>query len=298
MKFGVCIPNYGETLTSDVFREVALESEKLGYDSLWTTDHILMPRNSGTPYERILDSITSLAFLACQTKKIKLGISSLIIALRNPVEVAKQLSTIDILSGGRIAMCAIGTGWFKREFDFLSSNFHDRGRRVDESINLVRSLWKGETKFESKTLPYNYSEAVFEPLPSQRKIDIWIAGDSDAAMKRAADLGDAWHPNVPPLEMFEKLVSHFRTISPRTKNKPICVRIGLDIRATEAEYIGAQGERRILLTGNKRQNEDIISELEKLGATYALVVTSPSGTTNLTDQIEGLRNLSKEFLAG
>ena len=82
MKFGVCIPNYGETSTVDGLRTVALEAEKMGYDSVWTTDHVLMPTQSGTPYERILDSITSLAYLAPLTSIVKLGISSLITAMR------------------------------------------------------------------------------------------------------------------------------------------------------------------------------------------------------------------------
>src|SRR3972149_8656907 len=91
MKFGVCIPNYGETLTVEGLRTVALEAEKLGYSSVWTTDHVLMQTQTRTPYERILDSITSLAYLAPLTSTVKLGVSSLITPMRNPVIVAKQL---------------------------------------------------------------------------------------------------------------------------------------------------------------------------------------------------------------
>src|SRR5213080_3736509 len=107
MKLGVCVPNYGESSSAEVLRTVALEAENAGCDSLWTTDHVLMPRNSGTPYERVFDSITTLAYLAPITNHVRLGISSLIIAVRNPVVVAKQLATIDSLSGGRL-MLAIG----------------------------------------------------------------------------------------------------------------------------------------------------------------------------------------------
>ena len=148
MKFGVCIPNFGDSLNVETLRSVVLEAEKLGYDSVWTTDHVLMPKNSGTPYERILDSITTLAYIAAQTRNVKLGISSLIIAMRNPVVVAKQLATVDALSGGRVLL-AIGAGWNQREFSSLGSNFHTRGKRIDESIDLIRKLWRGKTyKFE------------------------------------------------------------------------------------------------------------------------------------------------------
>src|SRR2546426_10793804 len=90
MKFGICVPNYGESSSPEALRTAALEAERAGCDSLWTTDHVLMPRNSGTPYERIFDSITTLAYLAPITNRVRLGISSLIIAMRNPVVVAKS----------------------------------------------------------------------------------------------------------------------------------------------------------------------------------------------------------------
>src|SRR5579862_2668526 len=144
MKFGVCIPNYGTSTSPETLRDVALEAESLGYDSIWTTDHVLMPKNSGTPYEKIFDSIASLCYLAPQTKKVKLGISSLIIAMRNPLVVAKQLASLDNFSNGR-TLVAIGTGWNETEFSFLASNFRNRGRRVDESILMLRALWSGNS---------------------------------------------------------------------------------------------------------------------------------------------------------
>ncbi len=110
MKFGVCIPNYGENLSVDGLRTVALEAERMGYDSVWTTDHILMTAQSGTPYERIFESITSLAYLAPITSTVKLGISSLIVAMRNPAVVVKQLATIDNFSGGRVMLATSRAG--------------------------------------------------------------------------------------------------------------------------------------------------------------------------------------------
>src|SRR5437870_9678314 len=148
-----------------------------------------MPKSSGTPYERIFDSITTLAYLAPITNHVKLGISSLIIAMRNPVVVAKQLAAIDYLSAGRL-MLAIGVGWNEKEFAHLGSNFHNRGKRVDASIRLIRALWRGETSFKSRVLGLDFRNVVFEPRPIQKHLSIWIGGTSEAAMKRAVTLGD------------------------------------------------------------------------------------------------------------
>src|SRR5712691_10146287 len=140
MKFGVCVPNYGETCSKEALRAIASVAEETGYDSVWCTDHILLPRNSNTPYERILDSITSLSYLCAVTSRVRLGISSLITAMRNPVIVAKQLATIDNLSDGRVLL-ATSAGWNENEFSHLGSNFHDRCKRLNESIRLIRALW-------------------------------------------------------------------------------------------------------------------------------------------------------------
>jgi len=292
MKIGVCVPNYGESSSPEALRQVALEAERAGCESVWTTDHLLMPRNSGTPYERISDSITTLAYLAGTTKRVKLGVSSLIIAMRNPVVVAKQLATIDVFSGGRL-MVAIGVGWNEKEFMHLGSNFHNRGKRVDASIRLIRALWRGEASFKSRVLGLEFSDAVFEPRPVQKHLAIWVGGTSKAAMKRAATLGDAWHPNVQPLDQFAKLVAEFRESFPEAKTKEICVRIGINTKAEQSEYKSPLGERRIMLSGNQAQNKQILSSLEQLGVSYMVAVPSPDGKAGVSNQVESIKTLSR-----
>ena len=294
MEFGVCVPNYGESSSPEALRTVALEAERAGCDSLWTTDHILMPKSSGTPYERIFDSITTLAYLTGITKRVKLGISSLIIAMRNPVVVAKQLAAIDYLSAGRL-MLAIGVGWNEKEFAHLGSNFHNRGKRVDASIRLIRALWRGETSFKSRVLGLEFSDAIFEPLPIQKHLTIWIGGTSKAAMKRASALGDAWHPNVQPLDQFAKLVADFRESSPEARTKEICVRIGINPKAEHSEYKSPQGEKRIMLSGNQAQSKQILSRLEELGVSYMVAVPSPDGKASVQNQIDAIKTLSRLF---
>ncbi len=296
MKFGVCIANYGETLSVDGMRTVALEAERMGYESIWTTDHVLMPAQSGTPYEKILESITSLAYLAGLTSKVKLGVSSLIMAMRNPVVAVKQLATIDQVSGGRI-MLATSAGWVEKEFAHLGSDFHTRGKRLDDSIKLIRRLWSesANIQFEGKNIPHRVSNAVFEPRPIQKHLTIWIAGISEAAMRRAIALGDAWHPNVSPLDTFKKLVAQFRSL-PGGKDKPICVRIALNTKLTDPIFVGPQGDRRLILSANMSENRSIVSQLEKLGVSYMLVTPSPDGTAKVADQVESLRAISEHFI--
>ncbi len=295
MKFGVCVPNYGETCSTETLRTVALAAEQDGYDSIWCTDHVLLPRNSNTPYERILDSITTLSYLSSVTSRVRLGISSLIMAMRNPVVVAKQLVTIDNLSNGRV-MLATSAGWNEREFSHLGSSFQNRGKRLNESIRLIRALWNGSPQFESKILPHNFQDAVFDPPPVQKHLSIWIGGSSRAAMKRAARFGDGWHPNVEPLDQFARLVKEFRETLPEARDKEICARIGLNVKAEKSEYVSARGQRRVILSSDMTQNGRILETLEGLGVSYTILVPSLDGRATVSDQIESLKTIGEEWL--
>ncbi len=296
MKFGVCVPNYGDTCSVEGLKSVSIEAERLGYHSLWTTDHVLMPKKSETPYERIFDSVTTLAYLSSLTKKISLGISSLIVAMRNPVVVAKQLVTMDNFSGGRIIL-ATSSGWNETEFSNLGSDFHTRGKRVDESIRLIRALWSGSTSFKGEVLAQRFNDIVFDPSPVQEKLTIWIGGVSKAAMRRAAALGDAWHPNIAPLPQFKQMVSQFRSTAPQAIDKEICGRIALDSKTEKSYYISPHGEKRIILSGNSSENRKIIDELEDLGVSHLVVAPNYNGKIPIQDQLEGLKMLSEGFIS-
>ena len=114
-------------------------------------------------------------------------------------------------------------------------------------------------------------------------------------MKRAIRLGDAWHPNVQPLEKFEKLVSDFRAL-PDAREKEICVRIGVNANAEKSEHLSPLGEKRILLSSNRSENRNIFERLETLGVSYAVVVPSPDGKISVEDQAKGLQMIAQEFL--
>lgn len=254
-----------------------------------------MSKDSGTPYERIFESLTTLAYLASLTKRVNLGISSLIVPMRNPVIVAKQLATIDNLSDGRVQL-ATSPGWNQKEFSHLGSNFRNRGRRLDESIRLIRALWSGSPIFGSHLIHQKFDDAVFEPRPVQKHLSIWIGGNTRPAMKRAATMGDAWHPNVQPLDEFSKLVSQFRESFPEVKDKPICARIALNVNAEKSEYLSPQGMRRVMLSGNRAENKRMIEALEQLGVSYLVMALSPDGKATVPSQVEGLKMIAEDFL--
>ena len=115
-------------------------------------------------------------------------------------------------------------------------------------------------------------------------------------MKRAATIGDAWHPNVQPVDEFSKLVSQFRTDFPDAKDKRICARIALNVKAEKSEYRSPQGMRRVMLSGNMTENKRMIDSLEQLGISYLVMALSPDGKATVTSQVEGLKMIAKDFL--
>ena len=165
---------------------------------------------------------------------------------------------------------------------------------MNESIKLIRALWEGSGEFEGRTIPQRFNKPKFEPQPIQKKLTIWVAGNSRAAMRRAVTLGDAWHPNAFSLEVFRAMISEFRMI-PGGETKEICVRIPLDHKATKSEYV-QHGERRLILSGNVNENEHTISEFQKLGVSTMILATNHNGAVKVHDQSESLEKFAKHFL--
>jgi probable F420-dependent oxidoreductase len=294
MKFGACLSNYGALTGPQVLKKTAEEAEALGYESVLVTDHVLLPSRGGTPYVSVLETMTSLGYLAAVTERVKIGISSLVLPMRNPAIVAKQLSTIDVLSRGRV-FTAVGVGWNEAEFANLGADFHRRGKILDESIRLIRGLWSGQTSFESSVLPQRISSAVLEPKPVQERLTLWIAGTSTAAMKRAIRVGDCWHPDSGPIDKFESMVKIFRDL-PGGAKKEVVPRVGLDTRARETWYTGAKGDRQSKLCGDMKENRKILEIFRRTGVTRMVLEVDHNGKTPLGDQLRNLRLFAREFI--
>jgi probable F420-dependent oxidoreductase len=192
MKIGVNLHNYGPFATKPAIDAIAERAEALGYDSLWTADHILLPQTEPEPFGQLLETLTTLSYIAANTRRIALGTSILVLPQREPILVAKQAATIDELSGGRLTL-GIGVGWIEREFDYLGADFVARGDRADEYIAALRELWTAEEpRFAGDAV--RFDEAIFSPRPRRRNgIPILVGGSSTRALRRAARFGDGWH---------------------------------------------------------------------------------------------------------
>lgn len=211
--FGIAARNftaYPEMPNARALVDYGVRIEELGYDSLWVWDHMLLGVEPNFP---IIDSLTVLTGVAACTKRIKLGTGILVLPLRNPVALAKQLSSMDQLSGGRLLMGMAG-GWYKREFDAMGVPFNRRGKVMDQNLEVMRRLWTEELVTAQYTvadkesgefqIEYNLSKAVMYPKPAQKQLPILIGGYADAALKRAGVGGDGWLTYFYRAEDFKK----------------------------------------------------------------------------------------------
>jgi alkanesulfonate monooxygenase len=168
--------------------DYGVRMEELGFDSLWVWDHILLGVD---PHFPIIESLTVLTAVAARTKRIKLGTGILVLPLRNPVILAKQLASMDLLSKGRLIL-GMASGWYKREFDSLGVPFEKRGKIMDESLEIMNRLWT-EDMVKGEWPPYRVGAGVMFPKPYQKpRPPILIGGYVDRVLKRAGVAGDGW----------------------------------------------------------------------------------------------------------
>lgn len=201
LKFGYTLENFDVNLERDYLVNSAKIAEEAGFESLWTVDHIMQADEKGLTifgdtttsiYNTIADPLTTIAFLAGQTNSIKFGISTLVLPIRNPIIIAKQIATLDYLTKGRIVM-TFGAGWNEKEFGFLGENYKKRGSKLREGLQILRKLWSGETLFEGNY--YQFQNVSFKPLRSElSKLPLIVAGTSNYMIETALEYGDGLHP--------------------------------------------------------------------------------------------------------
>lgn len=193
MKFGIHLPQSGPAASASAIRSTARLAEDLGFSDVWVSDHIVLPKDAPyPPSSYILEPLIALTWAAAATERVELSTTVLVLPLRPPVLLAKMLSSLDLMSGGRVKIGA-ASGWLKEEFDALGVSFEDRGARTDETIDIMRACWEEDPiNRDGASTGAKLVNMRAKPQPAGR-IPIWIGGHSEAAFRRACTVGDGWH---------------------------------------------------------------------------------------------------------
>jgi probable F420-dependent oxidoreductase len=290
-------------------RTVAQRAEDLGYDHVWVSDHIILPKkvDSFYPYaadgvatfkpdEPYYEPLAALNFIAGCTQRIRLGTHVLIIPYRNPVLTAKILSTLDVLSGGRLILGA-GVGWMEEEFKAMGlDTYKERGAVTDEYLQIYKELWtKEDASFDGKY--YQISDTGFEPKPVQKPHPpIWIGGHSGPAVHRAARYGDGWMPIglrppaiLEPEELAGK-IARLRKLTVEAGRPEDAVSLTF---STGVVFNDASGSSRAWMQGNPEQIASDLRQYQDLGVSN-FIINFQGGT--VPELQENMERFSREVM--
>ena len=298
MRFGVILPNLGALASPEALITLAQRAEVLGFDGLFLSDHLTLPtdlrsrypyRSDGAfplqPHHNILEPVTTLAYLAAVTSRVRLGLSVLVLPYRHPVLNAKMLTTLDLFSGGRLIVGA-GVGWMEGEFQVLGADYHHRGKVTDEHIQVLKTLWtQANPEFTGRHFQVAgitmYPKAAQRPHPP-----IWTGGISPQALRRAAYLADGWHGVRMTPEEVASTCQQLRRLRQQVgadfQRFEVSLRAGLDLTAT------AQLGQRLPLRGSPEQVAEDVVRYQEGGLTYLVVEPRARDTAELADKMERL----------
>jgi probable F420-dependent oxidoreductase len=203
MRIGAKVPNSGPLPTTIGIGAMALALETAGFDSLWVSDHIVMPaaiesrypfapdgRATWPPDTPYIDAVVALALIAAATERATIGTAVLVLPLRNPVELAKQAASIDVCSAGRLSL-GVGAGWLREEFEALNVPFERRGARLEEWMEIARACWTGRPQARHSEWYELPGDVICLPTPVH-EVPFLVGGHSQAALRRAGRVGDGW----------------------------------------------------------------------------------------------------------
>jgi len=288
VKFGYILPNYGDKISAKQLVELSRTCEEYGFDSVWATDHIIVPTELREPYGQLLEPLITLTSIASATERLRVGTSCIVLPQRNPILLAKQAAALDVFSRGRVIL-GLGAGWAEPEFHFLNVDFSRRGEVMDESISLMKSLWKDEVvNFDGEF--FHVKDALFFPKPVNRSIPVWIGGNGPLAVRRTTRLGDGWHPVGPDVETFRRGAEEIRRSS---KVVTLSVRMTTDVRKKREPHSGPNNEKRIALSGSAAEIRKEIEAYSNAGLEYYCAsINHPS----LEDIVADLKLFSAEVM--
>jgi len=250
MKFGIAVRNMGPQSTRRTIRECVRVAESLNFDAIFVSDHLCIPPDdTAGSGGRYLDVIATLAYLAGATERIRLGISVLVLPYRPAVLTAKQVATIQELSGERMIL-GVGVGWMKSEFEALGVDRRLRGRLSTETLRVIRHLFAHEAEGYRGDL-VSFPAFVFQPRPSRPPI--WIGGNGAPAIERVIEFGEGWHPMMPADKLKPAVVELNQKLSAKGRG-------GVEIVVRRVVRFGDIGAARALLDAER-----------EAGATYFIL---------------------------
>ena len=270
-----------------VLRDYAQAAEASGYDRLAMGEHVLgadpdRPGGWEGPYtheNEWPDPFPTLALLAGVTQHIELMTGVLILPQRQTVLVAKQAAELDILSGGRFIL-GVGTGWNAVEYEALGKDFHNRGRRMEEQIALLRALWREDAvSFEGRW--HHVTKAGINPRPIRGEIEIWMGGSHERVLDRVGRLGDGWFPLRIEVDQVSSGIGRIRAAANEA--------------GRDADAIGVQGS--ITTGGETAAQVEYARRLEAAGATHAALFTSGAGFSTPQQHIDAITRFAEQYAA-
>ena len=307
MRLGFQLPNIGPAASPQAIVQVARRAEELGYDSLWLTERLLFPIEPQSPYPGTpdgslpeeykinLDPLESLTYAAAHTSRIALGTSVLDIPYYNPVMLARRLTTLDVLSGGRLRV-GLGLGWSKDEYDAVGAPMKQRGRRADEFIGVLKAIWTTDpVEFQGEF--YQLPKSVILPKPVQKPHPpIYLAAYSAGALKRAATMANGWNPAGVPVDGMKQMMEGIKGMAQEAGRDPSDV--ALVVRANLLVTDEALGEDRWIFTGSTDQIKADIAATREMGAAELFFdpTFSPDGVSveGFLSRMEQIRELASE----
>jgi probable F420-dependent oxidoreductase len=252
MEIGAHLPVYGAAATREGLLLVARRIEALGYDSLWVSDHVVIPWEirSRYPYNAtgdfplspatdFLEPLTALTLAAAATSRVRLGTSVLVLPHRHPVLTAKMLATLDHLAPGRVILGA-GVGWMREEIELFGVPYARRGAWTDEAIRIMRACWH-EDRVSFTGEFFRFEGLGCRPRPAGGTIPIWIGGHTDRALRRVVGLGDGWHAAFPTPQALGDGIARLRQACTKAGRDPatltISARLGLSARRPAGDLL-------------------------------------------------------------
>jgi probable F420-dependent oxidoreductase len=291
MDYGLALPNFPDGASREGMEAGAELAERLGWSTVWTTDHILVPKADAGDYGRIYEAILSLAWIGARYSRVRLGTSVVVIPERNAVLVAKELATLDDLTGGRV-IAGIGGGWNQNEYRNLgvADRFHVRGAYIEETVALWRHLWSGSTEpFRGRF--HQFDDFAFGPLPAQGdRLRIVIGGRVTAALERVGRIADGYHSSsTSPTQYAERvpilraaaeaggrpmpwLTARVRVVPGDSTDKAYAIRGTPDQMADEIRAFAALGVEHLALWFGTTDPEELAVRMERFAHDVAPLV--------------------------